>query len=195
MHIDTALAGSIPRGGRSAGLAVVAGSLPKHLITVGLFASLTLSGAAAAETVGKVTRVENQAQVAGAPAVVGTPVRMDDELRTGARARLEITFRDQTKLTLSENARVSVDRYVYKPNEGTGEMTVKAAHGAMRFVTGKIGKMQQRDVSVVTSEAALAVRGTDVWVGPIDGQYGVLLLKGNVGVTGKAGRRQKRRSR
>jgi hypothetical protein len=151
-----------------------------------------MSGAAAAETVGKVSRVQNQAQVAGTPAVVGTPVRMDDELRTGTGARLEITFRDETKLTLGENAKVAVDRYVYKPSQGTGQLTVKAAHGAMRFVTGKIGKMQDRDVTVVTSRAALAVRGTDVWVGPIDGQYGVLLMRGNVGVTG---RRQKRASR
>ena len=178
--------------GRSAGLALSAWTLPKHLMVLGLLVTLTLSGAAAAETVGKVTRVQNQAQVAGTPAVVGTPVHMDDELRTGPGARLEITFRDETKLTLGENAKVAVDRYVYKPNQGTGELTVEAAHGAMRFVTGKIGKLQDHDVTVVTSRAALAVRGTDVWVGPIDGQYGVLLLKGNVGVTG---RRQKRASR
>lgn len=179
-------------GGRSARLAFSARTLARSLLALGLFAILTLSDVAAAETVGKVTRVENQAQVAGVPAVVGSAVRMNDQLRTGAKARLEITFRDQTKLTLGENARVAVDRYVYNPSRSTGVLTVEAAQGAMRFVTGKIGKMQDRNVTVVTSHSALAVRGTDVWVGPINGQYGVLLLKGNVGVTG---RRQKRPSR
>jgi hypothetical protein len=193
MHIGAArLLAYLQMSGRSTGLALSAWTLPKYLIVLGLLATLMMSGAVAAETVGKVTRVQNQAQVAGTPAVVGTPVRMDDELRTGVGARLEITFRDETKLTLGENAKVAVDRYVYRPSQGTGQLTVKAAHGAMRFVTGKIGKMQDRDVTVVTSRAALAVRGTDVWVGPIDGQYGVLLMRGNVGVTG---RRQKRASR
>ena len=162
-----------------------------RFLAFGLFVALALD-AAAAETVGKVTKVENQAQIGGATAVVGTPVQMNDELRTGAKARLEVTFRDQTLLTLGENARVKVDRYVYNPSQGTGQMAVKATQGAMRFVTGKIGKMKDHNVTVITPQAALAVRGTDFWVGPIDGQYGVLLMKGNVRVSGDVGRRSKK---
>ena len=71
-------------------------------------------------------------------------------------------------------------------------MAVKATRGAMRFVTGQIGKMKDHNVTVVTPQAALAVRGTDFWVGPIDGQYGVLLLKGKVRVSGDSRRRGKR---
>jgi hypothetical protein len=70
-------------------------------------------------------------------------------------------------------------------------MTINATRGAMRFVTGKIGQMRDHNVTVVTPQAALAVRGTDFWVGPIGGEYGVLLLKGKVGVSGN-GRRYKR---
>ena len=147
---------------------------------------VTLGGVAfAADTVGTVTKVENQGRIGGANAVVGTAVHMNDEIRTGPKARLEITFRDNTLLTLGENARVVIDNYVYQPTQGTGAMVVKATHGAMRFVTGRIGKMRDRDVTVVTPEAALAIRGTDFWVGPIDGQYGVLLLKGKVKVNGQ----------
>ena len=148
--------------------------------------------AAAAETVGTVTRVENQARIGGATAVVGTPVHMDDEMRTGAKGRLEVTFRDQTLLTLGENAKVVIDRYVFNPSQSSGEMAVKATRGAMRFVTGKIGKMKDHNVTVVTPQAALAVRGTDFWVGPIDGQYGVLLMKGKVRVSGDVGRRNRK---
>ena len=153
---------------------------------LGIGLLVTLPGAvaaAAAETVGTVTRVQNHAQVGNASATVGTPVRMNNALRTGANARLEVTFRDGTKLTLGENARIVVDRYAFNPSQGSGEMTVSAARGAMRFVTGKIGQMKDHDVTVVTSHTALAVRGTDVWVGPINGQYGTLLLKGKVRVS------------
>ena len=162
-----------------------------RFLTVGLL--VTLAGVAfAADTVGTVTKVENQGRIGGANAVVGTAVHMDDEIRTGPKARLEITFRDNTLLTLGENARVVIDRYVFDPAQGTGLMAVKATQGAMRFVTGKIGKMRDHDVTVVTPQAALAVRGTDFWVGPIDGKYGVLLLKGKVRVSGDTGRRTKK---
>lgn len=156
-----------------------------RFLAIGLLVTLPGAVAAAAETVGTVTKVQNQAQVGNASATVGTPVRMNDALRTGANARLEITFRDRTKLTLGENARIVIDRYAFNPSQGSGEMTVRAARGAVRFVTGKIGQMKDHEVTVVTSQAALAVRGTDVWVGPIDGQYGALLLKGNVRVIGR----------
>ena len=113
---------------------------------------------------------------------------MNDRLITGPKARLEITFRDQTLLTLGENASVVIDRYVFNPREGTGEMAVNATQGAMRFITGKIGKLPDHTVNVVTPNAALAVRGTDFWVGPIEGKYGVLLMKGTVVPSGQPGR-------
>ena len=47
----------------------------------------------------------------------GHVVQMNDELRTGANARLQITFRDGTLLTLGENARVVIDHYVSTPKE------------------------------------------------------------------------------
>ena len=47
--------------------------------------SVVAHGVAEAQTVGTVTKVENQAQIGGAAAVVGTPVHMDDELRTGLK--------------------------------------------------------------------------------------------------------------
>jgi hypothetical protein len=52
---------------------------------------LVLCGPAAAQTVGSVTRVQNQAQVGSKAAAVGTTVRMNDVLRTGANARLQVT--------------------------------------------------------------------------------------------------------
>ena len=63
-------------------------------------------GAGAAESVGTVTRVQNQAQIGATTAVAGSPVHMNDRLRTGDNARLQVTFRDKSVLTLGENANV-----------------------------------------------------------------------------------------
>ena len=123
-----------------------------------------------------VTKVENQAQVGGAPAAVGSPVHMNDALQTGAKARLQVTFRDNTNLTLGENATVVVDRFVFDPDAGVGKATLSATKGALRLVTGRLSEMPNKDIKVSTPFAALAVRGTDFWAGTVKEQPGVLLV-------------------
>jgi hypothetical protein len=144
-------------------------------------------GARAESTVGHVSRVQNTAQIGGATATVGTPVHMNDRLRTGAGARLEVTFNDASTLALGENANVVVDRYVFNPNKSSAQVVLSATQGAFRFAGGKIEQMKQKNIVVNTPQAALAVRGTHFWAGPIDGKYGVLLLSGRVGVSNRAG--------
>jgi len=160
-------------------------------VAVALFCLLLIYGPseAVAQVVGSVTRVQKQAQIGSTPAVDGTPVSMNAEIRTGPGARLQITFRDETVLTLGENARVVVDRYVYNPGSSTGVMALNAAQGALRFATGKLGTMTNKDVTVTTPQAALAVRGTEFWAGfvPGDLEYGVLLLSGAVDVGNSVG--------
>jgi hypothetical protein len=143
-------------------------------------------------SVGMVTKVENEAKVVSsggaATAVVGTIVHMKDTLRTGAKGRLQVTFRDNTALTLGENATVVIDRYVFDPDAGIGEAALDATKGAFRLATGRLKEMREKTITVSTPVAALAVRGTDFWGGPIQGQYGVLLVSGGpLGVHNEAG--------
>jgi hypothetical protein len=106
---------------------------------------------------------------------------MNDRLRTGSDSRLQVTFRDNSVLTLGEKANVVVDRYVFDPEKSKGEILLKATQGAFRFAGGRLKQMSDRTV------AALAVRGTEFWAGPIDRQFGVLLLHGKVAVSNRAG--------
>jgi hypothetical protein len=137
---------------------------------------------AAEPTVGMVTRVENEATInsggASTTALVGTVLRLKDELRTGIDARLQVTFRDSTTLTLGENATVVIDRYVFDPDQSIGEASINAAKGAIRFATGRMKSLNTKDISVSTSVATLGVRGTDFWTGPspFKGLYGVLVV-------------------
>jgi hypothetical protein len=145
---------------------------------------------ASAQTVGTVTKVQKQAQVGSTPAAVGTPVNMNVVLSTGIDARLQNIFIDDTTLTLGENARVVVDRYVFNPNTSTGSIILNTSSAALRFSTGKIGQMGNKDVTVNTPFAALSVRGTEFWAGFVDYQYGVVLLSSTgtkVGVSNAAG--------
>jgi hypothetical protein len=150
--------------------------LPRLLTIVVCLVSFVGVGSALAQTVGVVSQVQKQAQIGSRTAAVGTPVGMNDQLSTGMGARLQVTFKDDTTLTLGENARVVVDNFVYNPKTSTGAMVLQASRGALRFTTGKMGAMRNKDITVNTQLAALAVRGTDFWAGIIDLQYGVVLL-------------------
>ncbi|MET0870551.1 MAG: FecR family protein [Methyloceanibacter sp.] len=161
---------------------------------LGLLLAAHLAGAAGtegADPVGRVNKVQNAAQVISASgpaaAVIGTEVRMKDELRTGADARLQVTFRDNTVLTLGENARLIIDRYVYEPERGIGEAALKAAAGAFLFATGRMNSLKDKNILVSTPLATIGVRGTEFWGGPIDGQYGVFLIEGEITVTSQGG--------
>jgi hypothetical protein len=137
--------------------------------------------------VGTVNKVQNEAQVTSASgAITAAVVHMKDELRTGANARLQVTFRDNTLLTLGEHASVVIDRYVYDPDRSVGETALQAIKGAFRFATNRIKEMKDHKIAVSTPVADIGVRGTEFWGGPL-GKYGVLLLEGEVIVSNQAG--------
>ena len=138
--------------------------------------ALSIDARAAGPTVGMVTKVENQAQIDGQPVAVGSPVHTNDTVSTGAKARLQVTFRDQTNLTLGENASVVIDRYVFDPDAGIGEATLNTTKGAFRLATGRLSEMTKKNITVSSPFAAMAVRGTDFWWGSIQAQSGVLLV-------------------
>jgi hypothetical protein len=138
-----------------------------------------------------VTRVENEAIInsggATTMALVGTVLHLKDELRTGGNARLEVTFRDSTTLTLGENATVVIDRYVFDPDQSVGEASIDAAKGAIRFATGRMRSLSTKDISVTTSVATLGVRGTDFWTGPFKQHSGAFAVQPAVLVFNQGG--------
>ena len=63
------------------------------VVVVFAFSGITFSAHAVdRRTVGMATKVVSPAQVENEPAAVGTLAHMNDQLRTGAKARLQISF-------------------------------------------------------------------------------------------------------
>lgn len=138
-----------------------------------------------AETIAQVTRTQGQAMVVSngetRALAQGAVIEDDETLVTLDDSRLELKFIDGTVLTLGANATLRIDTYVFnKP--GFTDRLAMYVEGAFRMITGLINKATGRAVTVNTPVAALSVRGTDFWSGPIDGIHGVLLVDGEVGV-------------
>ena len=161
------------------------------VIAVTLLSGFAGGQAAAQEAIGAVSRIQGEASGTrgGATRALGlnASVFLNEVVSTGEAARLEVTFTDNTRLTLGEKAELTLDTYVFNPAAGSG--TIKfGVVGAFRFLSGQVSKLASSDVSVTTPVATVGIRGTEFWGGPIDDQaLGVFLIEGAVRVSNAAG--------
>lgn len=160
--------------------------MKKRLAALLFLAALLLPVSAHAEdnaVVGTVQEVEGTATVAGAPAAVGTPVHAHDALETGPDARLFVLLIDDTELTLSQNAKMKVDEYVFDDTDtADNKARYTVLQGAFLYASGLIAHKDNPDVEVSTPGGTIGIRGTKFWGGDIDKAYGILVTEGQVSV-------------
>ena len=162
-------------------------------LSVPLAASIFRASVAIAEpmTIGGVDKVQAQVEATQAgqtrPLVVSSDVYFRDRCHSRGGARLQATLKDGTQLTLGENATLVVDEFIYDPTRSRGELSIRVVKGAFLYVGGLIEGETGAKVQIRTPIGAIGLRGTTVWGGPIDHGYGVIVLSGEVTVTGRRG--------
>lgn len=88
---------------------------------------------------------------------VGLDVQAGEVITTGTADRAHLLFLDGTALTISSEARVTLDKFVYDSDRKLGELAVTATKGVFRLVGGKISK--KTPVVVTTPSSTLTIRG------------------------------------
>lgn len=86
-------------------------------------------------------------------------IYMSEVVETGEESALVVKFSDGSKLTLGENAKIVIDKYVYDPVSSTGEQAVTLSKGAFRFVSGALPKAS---VKITTPTVTIGIRGTEL---------------------------------
>ena len=86
-----------------------------------------------------------------------------DNVQTSA-GRMAITFEDDSQVKLTEHSKLIIDEYIYDPDPSKSKMTIKFASGTARFITGQLGKIDKRNITLSTPTANIAIRGTDFTV-------------------------------
>jgi len=158
--------------------------------TVLLLLMLPLA-AAAREPAATLTRVQGhvflEEQGQRRMAVAGEPVAEGDTLLTGARARVEITFRDQSVVTLSEDTHFTIQAF----DQSAGQARFTMLRGAFRAVSGAIAARDNPVFEIQTPLAVIGIRGTDFWGGFFTPEeLGVFMAQGKgVSVTNRHGAR------
>lgn len=73
-----------------------------------------------------------------------------------------ITFKDDTKVKVTENSRLVIDDFVFDPKKSdAGKLAIKVGMGTVRYASGQIAKNNPQQVAIATPTATIAVRGTD----------------------------------
>ena len=91
----------------------------------------------------------------------GTTVETNDKVET-KNGVVNIKFKDNTSVKVTENSTLIIDDFVYDPkNAAGGKLSLKAASGTVRYVSGNIAHNNPNSVKINTPTASIAVRGTD----------------------------------
>ncbi len=133
------------------------------LASATVFAGLLLVPGVAPAEIGSVAAVNRDMQGTLPLAektflVIGDTLVQDELIETTATGSGQLLFLDQTTLSIGPNSEVLIDRYVYDPDRGTGEIVLSVGKGVLRFIGGQITK--NGDAVIHTPTASIGIRGS-----------------------------------
>src|SRR3954470_11466480 len=69
---------------------------------------------------------------------LGSNVARNERIVTSAEGLTQILFNDGSNLAIGPNAELTIDEFVYNPDQGTGRMAMSLARGVMQLTGGRI---------------------------------------------------------
>jgi hypothetical protein len=126
-------------------------------------ATVLAAGSAQADKIGVASIITNNVQGSGPPRAlaVGGDVFSAERIRTGDASTAQLLFLDSTSVNVGARSELTLDRFVYNPSRGAGNVVLTASKGAFRFITGS---QNPTNYSIKTPVATIGVRGTIVGV-------------------------------
>ncbi len=121
-------------------------------------------------------KISNQAEV-GRIVSSGQSIYLGDEVATDGEGNLQILLMDETIFTIGPNSAISIDKFIYDPATHDGEVKAKVVKGIFRFVTGKIGQKDPKQVEVDLPSGTIGIRGTII-AGEVTGKKSTVILFG-----------------
>ena len=98
---------------------------------------------------------------ASLPLRVGDPVREKDRIIVPAGGSAGITLRDDTRISMGPRSTLVINGFSFDAKTQEGNVDTSILLGAMRYVTGLVGRRSPASVRVATSTATIGIRGTD----------------------------------
>ena len=89
---------------------------------------------------------------------IGKSIFFNERINTTTSGLVQVLLVDGSTFTVGPGSDLVINKFVYDPKKGTGQIAASFSKGVMRFVGGKISK-QDNAVTINTPAGALAVRG------------------------------------
>ncbi|MFA5112388.1 MAG: FecR family protein, partial [Desulfobaccales bacterium] len=162
---------------------MIARHLLKSVLVV-LVVMLACSAAAGADAVGRLTMVEGRVELlknGKLPAItvkVDQPVGSGDVIRTKSLSRAQITFIDDSTLTISPESRIAIDEFKFDAAQNKRHAVVEIFQGLALAVVNKIIKVEEPDFVLKTHTAIVGVRGTEIGIRLSPNSSTILNFKG-----------------
>ena len=93
------------------------------------------------------------------PLSKGSDVFTDQAVRTGSASGAELRLLDETSISMGPESEITLDRFVYDPNRGQGNVILNTTRGVFRFASGK---QDSSSYHINTPVATIGVRGTKI---------------------------------
>ncbi len=119
---------------------------------------------------------------------LGMAVHQGDIIETSAQGAVNVVFLDESSFTVSNNARLAIDEYVFDPATQSGETNVSILRGMFVFTSGLIGRDDPDDVHIETPVGSIGIRGTTIagHINP-DGESQITVVEGAIVIKNGAG--------
>jgi ferric-dicitrate binding protein FerR (iron transport regulator) len=128
-----------------------------------VFAAMASAHSVFADNIGVASAVKNDvtATLGGSsqPLTTGNSVFSNQRIRTGVASTAQLSFLDATSVSVAPQSELVLDRFVYNPSRGAGNVVLTTGRGAFRFVTGA---QNPTNYTIKTPVATIGVRGTIV---------------------------------
>ncbi len=90
----------------------------------------------------------------------GDALLQHDVIETAEDGSLGVTFKDNTRLSLGPNSRITVDEFTFKPGTREFSFVTRITRGTLLYLSGLMAKLSPESVSVKTPVATIGIRGT-----------------------------------
>ena len=118
-----------------------------------------------AQQIGVAAAVNNQVEgLSGSAArrlAAGSSVFQNERVRTGDASTAQLLFLDKTTVSIGPKAELTLDKFVFDPNRGRGQVVLDVLRGSVRFATGS---QNPNNYSIKTPVATIGIRGSIVHI-------------------------------
>ena len=126
---------------------------------------LTIGTTTNANEIGEISELRGNGEVVRSQgddkllAELALGILSNDDVRTG-NGRMQVELVDDTVLKLTEHSNVIVDEYIFDPNPSKSKLALRMASGTASFLSGKLSRIDKKNISIKTPSADIAIRGT-----------------------------------